>query len=355
MRARSCILLLCIDILGVDFALAASDEEQSARLYRTREEQREVGLRHELTPWLILNGLAEYEWEQSQYSLANQSLLDRTENTNTNVQLGLEITPLEDVKAEWIAEYDSDINKWLTDEATIAYESGPWEWVAGKQNMPFGVFISHFATGPILEFGEVSDKGVSLAYDYQDMVDISVTLYRGVADHVNESRDPDWTFALEYWPTEDFSIGMSYLSDLADADDYLLEDYGNQYQHKVPGLSAYLLWVFDDYELSLEYLGSSSSFKELEDDRNKPLAWNTEFTYYFMHSLDATFRIEGSHELEDEPFLQYGLSLSYRLYRYASLTVEFLNGQYKSGLAVNDNDEAYNRIKTVATQLSVAF
>ncbi|MCW8956465.1 MAG: hypothetical protein OQL09_06250 [Gammaproteobacteria bacterium] len=335
--------------------LAATDDEQAARLYRTREEQREVGLRHEITPWLIMNGLAEYEWDQSQYSIQNQTFLDRTENTATNVQLGFEITPLEDVKAEWIAEYDSDINKWKTDEATIAYEFGPWEWVAGKQNMPFGVFISHFATGPILEFGEVNDKGVSLTYDYHEMIDVSFTFYRGVAYHVGEDRDMDWTFALEYWPTEDFSIGMSYLSDLADADDYLLEDNGNQYHHKVPGLSAYLLWVFDTAEISLEHVGSSGSFEELDADRNKPMAWNAEFTYFFLPSMDATLRVEGSHELEDEPILQAGISLSYRLYRYASLTVEFLNGRFKPGLATDENDESYNRVKTVAAQLSVAF
>lgn len=354
MRSKPFILLLCIQILGTDLALAASEDEQVVRLYRTREEQREVGLRHEITPWLIMNGLAEFEWEQSQYSLSNQSFLDRTENTATNVQLGFEITPMDDVKAEWIAEYDSDVDKWVTDEATIAYESGPWEWVAGKQNMPFGVFISHFATGPILEFGEVSDKAVSLAYDYQEIVDASFTLYRGVAYHVGDSRGLDWTFALEYWPTEDFSIGMSYLSDLADVDEYLLEDSGIQYQHKVPGMSAYLLWVFDHSEISLEYIGSSSSFNELDADRNKPSAWNTEYTYFFMPSLDVSLRVEGSHELEDAPLLQYGVSLSYRLYRYASLTVEFLNGQFKPGLAMDD-ENSYNRIKTAATQLSVAF
>lgn len=355
MRVKPCILLLCIEIMGIDLVLAASEDDQAARLYRTREEQRDVGLRHEITPWLIFNGLAEFEWEQSQYSILNQSFLERAENTNTNLQLGFEITPIDDVKAEWIAEYDSDKNKWVTDEAIIAYESGPWEWEAGKQNMPFGVYISHFATGPILEFGEVSDKGVSLVYDYQDIVDMSFTLFRGVAYHVDESRDLDWTFALEYWPTEDFSIGLSYLSNLADADDAILEDYGNQYQHQAPGLSAYLLWVFTEFEISLEYLGSSSSFVELDADRNKPLAWNTEFSYFFLPNLDASIRVEGSHEFEDEPFLQYGISFSYRIYRYASLTVDFLNGQFKPELATNDNDEPYNRVKMVAAQFSVAF
>lgn len=355
MKIKPCILLLCIQILGIDLLFAASEDEPAARLYRTREEQREVGLRHEITPWLIMNGLAEYEWEQSQFGLTNQDFHDRTENTNTNVQLGFEINPVDDVKVEWITEYDSDVDKWVTDEATIAYETGPWEWVAGKQNMPFGVFISHFATGPILEFGEVSDKGVSLTYDYREIVDVSFTLFRGVAYHLAEDRDIDWTFALEYWPTDDFSIGMSYLSDLADADDYLLEDFDNQYHHKVPGLSAYMLWVFNNYEISLEHIGSSSSFEELEADRNKPMAWNAEFTYFYMPSLDISFRVEGSHELEDEPFLQAGISLSYRLYRYASLTVDFLNGRYKPGLALDDDDNSYGRLKTVAAQLSVAF
>ena len=355
LRIKPFILLLSVEILGIDLVYATSEDEQAVRLYRTREEQREVGLRHEITPWLIMNGLAEHEWEQSQFGLSNQDFHDQTENTSTNVQLGFEITPVDDVKVEWITEYDSDVDKWVTDEATIAYETGPWEWVAGKQNMPFGVFISHFATGPILEFGEVSDKGVSLAYDYQDIIDVSFTVYRGVAYHVDEKRDLDWTFALEYWPTDDFSIGMSYLSDLADVDEYLLEDSGNQYQHKVPGMSAYLLWVFDHSEISLEYIGSSGSFNELDADRNKPLAWNTEYTYFFMPSLDVSLRVEGSHELEDAPLLQYGVSLSYRLYRYSSLTVDFLNGRYKSGLALDDDDNSYGRVKTVAAQLSVAF
>lgn len=334
---------------------AAVSEDETARLYTTREEQREAGIKHEITSWLTVSGLAEIEWysEKLEVDLLNEN--DRYQDTSTTLQIATLIEPVDWTKAEFISEFDSNTDKWSTDEATIALEHGPWELVIGMQNLPFGVYISHFATGPILEFGEIKDSAVTITYDHRDMADLSLSIYRSGARKSGSDDRTDWSAAIEAWPADDISFGISYLSDLADSDERLLSDFDNRYEKRVPALSTYLLWVAEDYEISFEIVSAMDDFIELDADRNKPQAWNLEYAYFVSHTLDWAIRIEGSHELEDAPESQYGLAVNYRLHKYAVLTLEALQGEFKNGLAMNDNDEPYKTVNTLAAKLSIAF
>ncbi|HEY9052181.1 MAG TPA: LbtU family siderophore porin [Gammaproteobacteria bacterium] len=334
---------------------AAVSEDETARLYTTREEQREAGIKHEITSWLTVSGLAELEWysEKLELDLLNDN--DRYQDTSTSVQIATLIEPVDWAKAEFISEFDSNTDEWSTDEATIAFEHGPWELVMGMQNLPFGVYISHFATGPILEFGEIKDSAVTMAYDHRDMIDVSLSIYRSGARKSGTDDNIDWSAAIEAWPADDISFGISYLSDLADSDERLLSDFNNRYEKRVPALSTYLLWVAENYEVSFEMVSALDTFVELDADRDKPQAWNLEYACFVSNTLDWAIRIEGSNELEDAPESQYGFAVNLRLHKYAVLTLEALQGEFKNGLATNSNDEPYKTINTLATKLSIAF
>jgi len=66
-------------------------------------------------------------------------------------------------------------------------------------------------------------------------------------------------------------------------------------------------------------------------------------------------RLEGSNEVEDAPQLQGGVSVAWRITRNASLTLEYLRGYYKQGLATDSGNHDLDKVHQVVGQLSVEF
>ena len=88
--------------------------------------------------------------------------------------------------------------------------------------------------------------------------------------------------------------------------------------------------------------------------RDKPRAWNVELGFYPAGSFEWALRVEGSNEVEDAPRLQAGVSVAWRITKTASLTLDYLRGNYKNGLAEH-NDHELDKVHTVAGQLSFEF
>lgn len=346
------LVIICLICTSVNPVIATESE---ARLYTTREEKREAGIKHKIFPWLIASGLAEFEWDWQKTHVGRKGKDNISDMLIGNVQGNFFATPLEWLNSEIIIEYDTEIDELRVDEAEIAFEYENWELAFGKIFLPFGNYISHFANGPIIEFGETSGTAISLSYNYNDIIDFSVAAFRSKARKLNSDNRIDWSAALETWPADNVSIGISYLSDLADSDDRLLADFGNRYSNKVPALSGYLLWVDEDYEISLELLGALDTFDEFSSDRNQPAAFSLEFAYFSTPKLDWSFRFEGSHELEDAPALQVGLAVNYRIFEQAFITIEALHGFFEGDLSTDDFENPNDSITTFGTLLSVGF
>lgn len=342
-------------LLYTDNLFANQEGTESARLYTTREEQRDTGIKHQLTPWLILAGLAEGEWESQSFSIKNSQKVDRVKDHSANLQFAINIQPLEWVKADLVYQYESNEEMWELDEGVFIFDLDNWELTLGKHDLAFGEFFSNFASGPILELGEIKETGVTLSYNHEENLELSFSAYRS-SPHKKDSSDRlDFGFSLTSWLTDDFSFGLSYLSDLADSDKQLLDEFGNVYEQRISGMSTYFLWVHQDFELSVEVLGATGKFSEFLSDRNQPWAWNIELSYCINTSFTCAYRLEGSQELEDEPELQTGFALNYRLYKTASISFDVLHGRYTGMLATDENNQPYKSVNTVSAQLSVAF
>lgn len=336
--------------------MESGEEEEGGRLYTTQSERREAGLGHPVTPWLTASFLLELESAVEYRDYRGEKPSRRDSEFATNFQLGLVATPWETVTAEWVVEFDSEEGRLFTDEAFVSLETGDFEWELGEMYTPFGNFVSHFASGPILEFGETRAPMLGLSYAPSDGLDLKAAAYQGDARRTDTDPNQwDYVLALESWASEQLTFGLSWQSDLADADSQLLEDENNRYRRRVPAASGYLIWSGETLEVSLEALGALRRFAELDPDRNKPLAWNLELTRFVDAGFEWSLRLEGSRELEDEPRFQAGVSLTWRLSGDAALTAEYLRGWYQEGLAVDDEDEPFGHIDRLAAQLSVLF
>ena len=276
------------------------------RPYRTREEQREAGRQKQLTPWLSASGLAEFDWAQDHLSRRNGADDRETIERLASLQLGFLASPWDTTKTELIVEYDSEFHALEVDEFFISVEADAWELELGRQYLPFGEYASYFVSGPFTEFGEIRESAITLSYHFEDTVDFSLSLYRGVARQRDQKRRIDGVFAFQAQPSSSVTIGMSYLSDLADTDSRLLADANNRYAHKIAGISGYMLYVGDGFEIAFEALAATRSFAELESNFDRPRAWNLEVAFFLHPRFDLAFRIEGSEELQDTPQLQTG-------------------------------------------------
>ncbi|WP_279386915.1 LbtU family siderophore porin [Thiogranum longum] len=300
--------------------------------------------------------MAEFEWDSDKFGFSNRQSNRSSNETSANIQVNASVTPWSFAKGEFVLDYDTDTDRLEVDEAVLSLERNAWELTYGHQYLPFGVYFSHFASGPLLEFGETRDIATTLTYDFQDRAELSVAAYQGQGQGINgKGSRLDWALGMETWLGESVSFGVSYQSDLADAASDLLSDTRHRYTRRVSGLSGYMLWTSDHFEVTAEFLGALRSFRELQADRNQPLAWNLEVTNFLNPNFDWALRLEGSDELEDAPELRYGASVSFRAGRYGSLTLDYLHSRFKHNFANDDAGNTLSHDDQFALQLSIAF
>ncbi len=330
--------------------------DKDARLYRTNAERRDVGLQRNITPWLIVSGLLEIEGLRDEFSVKWRKDKEIDRVVAAAVQLGLVASPWKHLKGELVVEYDTESDQLFTEEVIASLDLEPWELEGGIQYLPFGVYISHFPSGPLLEFGETRAKAANLSYGRDERLDLALALYQGRTREVEaDAPGANWALAMEAWPLESLAFGLSYQSNLADSDARLLAEEDNRYLRKVPGLSGYLIWISHQFEVTFEALGALHPFRVLPPDFDQPRAWNLEFAHFPWPSFEWALRIEGSQELEDAPELRYGAAVTWRFQRRASFSLEYLHGRFKEGFATNEEDKSYEYVDQFGAQLSIAF
>lgn len=341
------------DSPGVTAEPIELDEELTDPSAR-REGSEEEGIA--ITPWLTLFGQVEWEWSRESLTPGGGGGSDTSDAAHATYQLGFLTRPWRDSELLLVLEYDTETDQLKADEASIGLEFEPWQLRAGKFYTPFGSYWGNFVSGPILEFGETRASGISLGYAADDIAEFDLMLYYGEADEEGPHSDSwDWALSLQSELSDQLSVGLSYQSDLADSDERLLTDYGDRFSRKVDALSGYIRWTTDDYELTFEVLGALGSFAELARDRDQPLAWNLELLHPLPANLQLAWRLEGSKELEDQPEVQLGVALIWEPFENASVTLEYLHGKFKRGLASDDDDQPYSHVDTFSAMLTVGF
>ena len=143
---------------------------------------------------------------------------------------------------------------------------------------------------------------------------------------------------------ESWSIGASYLSDLADAKDGLLEAYGNRYRSRVDAVSAYSVLGTGRFEVTAEMVKALKAFSELPANGNQPFAWNVELAFFPEGPVDLAVRLEGTKELVNAPRLNGGVAVSWRPLRALSVTVEYLHGDYDAAVTNRDKSGRFGML-----------
>lgn len=331
--------------------------KEKAAVYHTREERREAGLGIELTDWLKISGLIETEYTSYEYYSPNDNKTSDFDATITTGQLAIAIQLNQEISAEVILELEEKSKESNLDEAFINYEKENYKITLGRLYLPFGIYYSHFITGPLLEFGETRGNSLVLEYDLSEYLEVTGFVFKGAAHkNSNKHRDWDWgaTLAAKYFD-ENLELGVGYLSDLADSDEQFLLDDNNKYQQQVSAWNTYMIARYKDWELTLESLWATNKFRELEANEDQPGSWNLEAAYFIDKDWELAARYEQSEELADEPERQYGVAATWHAYRFVTLGAEYLRGYYQSGFVFDANDQELAYRNTISARLTLEF
>ena len=331
--------------------------EQRAQVYHTPRERREAGLGTQLTDWLSLSGLAKIKATSFTNSFRNPSPDSGRDDALSAVQIGFKLEMSEQVESLIVLDFEDNKTGSVLDEVFIELKSGNWDVSVGTQTLPFGSYYSNFITGPLLEFGETRKTALLVGYNYHDRIEFSGFTYQGNARQQNtEDRIRDWAAAVEAKLIGNtLLLGASYISDVADSDAQLLENFEHKYQQKVGAWSAYAVARTGRGEMSFEILQAASAFQELPANANQPRAWNFEIAYHPKQTWQVAARYERSAELSEHPERRYGIAATWLAYDIVTITFEYLRSDFKSGFVFDDAGNELRQQALFATQLSLEF
>lgn len=343
---------LALHILVAPVSSLADDEAPPRN--RTAEERRDSGKKHQIAEWLVISPELEFEYTDQAFNPFNAPESSLTENSKS-LQLEFEISPTDWLNAEIVYEYDDVLDEFVLDESFAEFEVEDFTVQAGKFYVPFGEYYNRFITDPLIEYAEIRAHSVMLSYESDDQLEAALFIFKSKLDRTTVFEDKyDWGFSVNYTPVDTITTGLSYVSDLSESEENLLEGY-LVYQNVVDAIAVYANFEFEDFETSIELIQALDSFTELDADRNKPTAWNLEFTFSPSHNIQLALRVEGSEELEDAAERQIAVNGTYYVTKNIIAAIEVAEASYKKGFAEDLNENELDRQTQIAAEVTITF
>ena len=339
--------IVCISILCISANIHAEEDENTDR--------------HKLNSWLSIAGKGELELLRQRIKPVKDdpTIRDYSTPSSTSFLLSIdfEAQVSERISGVVAFEFDDVKKRFLVDEAIVKIELEKTKIGFGRGALPFGEYHSRFITGSPVDFFEINEKNLTISRSLTDEIDLSLFAYNGKAKKVGaDSRSVEWGISTEIMPTKRWTIGLGYVSDLADADEISLEDTGNRYEKRVSGLAIHSTLEVDKFGFTTEYIAAIGEFKEFDTDKNKPRGWNFELTHFLItEKLEWSVRFAGGNEIEDEPHCQTGVAGTWHINNQANVTLEYLQNDYKIGLAEDDLEQTLDRSNQIAGRLEILF
>ncbi len=337
-------------------AFADQSNEHQAEIYHSLAEKKAAGLAREIVERVTLSGLIEVEAGYQSVDLLTSADSEESDIVLATAQLGIGVEVSETVSGDLIFLYEEEPDSQVeVDEATINFDNEKYFARVGRQYVPFGAYVSHFISDPmLLDLGETQATAILGGTRFGN-AELALFVFNGEADKVgDDDQIDDFGASLTISAGEMLEIGASYLSDLADSGAELTLDAvtvdERTYTEKAAGWSAYFVASFDPFELSAEVLAAAEELADLGVDFDEPLAWNVELAMAFNAETELALRVEGSDEIAAAPETRYGICLSKAVGENLSLSVEYLHGEF---------DEVINApldtLDSVSAQLALEF
>jgi len=222
----------------------------------------------------------------------------------------------------------------------------------GRMYVPFGMFNSFMVSDPLtLELGETQDTAALFALE-GDVWTLKTGIFNGGTDAAGDQNDVDsWVASLEISLGGNLSFGASYISDLAESDNELVQD-ATLYSGSVAGASAFLSATCGQFGLEAEYLFALEDFDAAlvpigaDLTGRRPEAWNLELAWMPSGQIQVAARYEQAEDFQDD-LRRYGTTVSYGIFEHAVVALEYLRADAD---VVDDHP-----VDVVTAQLALEF
>jgi len=309
----------------------------------------------QISKYITLHGLLETE---AYYAKPNDSAEESDLNLAT-AELSIEATLNEYVGGHITLLYEEEAGEEDdidVDEAVISLTSpgrlfGQTPSVhVGRMYLSFGMFNSYMVSDPLtLDLGETQDTAALLVLEGDAWV-FKAGVFNGDTDADGDNNHIDnFVASLELMPVENLAFGVSYINDLAESDNELVQD-ATLYSSNVAGASAFMSAQCGQFGLELEYLTALDDFDSalvaIGDDLTgkRPEAWNIELAWMPTEKVQLAARYEETNDFQDN-VKRYGTTASYGLHEHVVVALEYL----RADADVDDTVDA------VTAQLALAF
>ena len=327
-------LSLCIGLPAL--SIAGGHESLEARVSRLESARSGMG------SWLdriSLGGHIEVEAEYIREKESGESRTDESDISLAEVELEIDIDFVKHVSGHIVLLWEPG-ETLDVEEAFIRLDGEdvmPFYLQAGKMFVPFGNYETFFITDPnTLELGETLEAAAVVGYA-SDLFELSFGIYNGDTKgrHLNSyAASAVYTLPEDAVAGLGLTTGVSWISNIADSE-FLSDEADADLRKKVPAASAFAVVTLNDrWTLLAEYLTALNNFDaeyfgDEEDSRLKPKAWNVELGYALTDDLHLAAKYEGGDNLGGLlPKRQFGVAASYDLFKYTTLSLEYLHGTF---------------------------
>jgi len=377
-------------IIKLEKALGKKDQEikeLKAETAKGREVAAAEGGIEKWTDKIDISGAIEVEYGVDKHDIKGGPTTRDEDLVLATVELGIGAQINKYVRGDIVLLYEEDDNEdFSIDEGTITVggieETFGLYFKGGKYYPHFGELNSYFISDPLtLEMFEIQESAAEISYD-GNWFSAGAGVFNGDIDEIGDrENDVRGFFAdVNFHNPEDslgglsLLIGVSYLSNVADSD--TLQDENNVdldgdgdpdmvINDDVDGVATYLVAEYGQFSFGAEYITGLDDFMAGEMayavDRNgiaratRPSAWNLEFAFRPIDTVQLAIKYEGTDEMFGLfPEDQYGFVVSWELFRYTTLSAEYLHGEYDDdNLNADGNIEDSRDVFTI--QLAVEF
>jgi hypothetical protein len=362
------------------------------KVSRPEKEKKEEGLLEKWYQKIELSGAIELEYGNERHKQRDPA--EDFKKTKTydddiiaaTVELGVDAQINKYVRGHilFLWEEDEENEHVVVDEATILIggidETYGLYFLGGRYYPHFGELNSSLISDPLtLEIFEIRETAAQVGYD-GEWFSVGAGVFHGDVqqDEKYESRIQGYFADANFHNPEGtlggvcILAGLSYLSNVADSDtlqDQVVDRNGdgdpNDLDNLVDGLALYLVAQYWKFTLGAEYITALDYFRPGEmvyaidrygmPRRSRPSAWNLELAFQPIDPLTLAIRYEGSDDLFGLfPKYRYGGSVSYEVFKYTTLSVEYLHGVYDSNNR-NEDGMVENKVDTLTFQLAIEF
>jgi len=377
-RLFICFLIAGIAIAGKARAMHEKSsetriEDLSKRIQKLEETAtREKPFEQHWFDKITICGLVEAEagYEKTNPSATGETCDRSSDIVLSTVELGLDAEFCNHVAGHALVLWEEDDTEPVDlDEGYISLtgtDAVPLYLHAGKQYIPFGSMDTFFISDPFtLELGETRESAVLAGY-HSGMCNAFCGVFKGdVVKNGKEEQINAYFAGADFSLPEDddrvvnMTIGVSYLSSLADSDVLSeandLDEDGNPdgIRDYVGGVSAFLcLEMLHSISCNAECVCAIDKFKagELsfadEDEKLRPCAWNVEVVFTTPSNIGFGVKYEGTDDCGNLlPETRYGGIFFCSPFDNTSFGLECLHQTY-------DNDDESD---VVTAQLAFEF